>query len=323
MDRRTLLGLFATLPFLRSATAAGPVPPGQTTPQVEELRNGWRALLAKNADVATDATPVTLTADEWRKRLSPAAYNVLREEGTERPGSSKLNDEKRKGVFVCAGCAWPVFTSAMKYESGTGWPSFFTTIPARSTPRSTTRSSTRASSTTARSAAGTTATCSTTGRSRRPSAGATTASRCASFPRSADSATEGPLRGRRAPGEANDTMRRSPGGINPDLAGLDDALPLGDVGGDALREASAACPPAGNRAELDEHVAELGRRHDPVDLGVERTTTSRGVAAGANTPNHATVSKPGRPASAIVGTSGSSAERVSVGHAERPQACPP
>jgi peptide-methionine (R)-S-oxide reductase len=129
MDRRTILGLLATLPFLRSATAAGPTPPGQTTPQVEELRSGWRALLAKNADVATDATPLTLTADEWRKRLSPEAFNVLRQEGTERPGSSKLNDEKRKGVFVCAGCAWPVYTSAMKYESGTGWPSFFTTIP--------------------------------------------------------------------------------------------------------------------------------------------------------------------------------------------------
>jgi peptide-methionine (R)-S-oxide reductase len=129
MNRRTLLGMLASLPAFRSATAAGPTPPGRITPQIEEMRVGWKSLLAKNADVAADATPVTLSDDEWRKRLSPAAFEVLRKEGTERPGSSALNDEKRKGVFVCAGCAWPVFTSAMKYESGTGWPSFFTTIP--------------------------------------------------------------------------------------------------------------------------------------------------------------------------------------------------
>jgi peptide-methionine (R)-S-oxide reductase len=58
-----------------------------------------------------------------------AAYRVLREEGTEPAGSSPLNGEKRAGVFVCAGCSLPLFTSAMKFESGTGWPSFFTTIP--------------------------------------------------------------------------------------------------------------------------------------------------------------------------------------------------
>lgn len=128
MNRRSLLSILATLPLVRSATAAGPVPPGSTSPQVEELRAGWRSLLAKNADVAADATPLKLSADEWRGRLSPAAYAVLRDEGTERAFTSPLNDEKRKGVFVCAGCAWPVFTSAMKFDSGTGWPSFFTTI---------------------------------------------------------------------------------------------------------------------------------------------------------------------------------------------------
>lgn len=70
--------------------------------------------------------PLVLPDDEWRKRLSPEAYAVLRHEGTERPGSSPLNNEHRKGTFVCAGCELALFTSDMKFESGTGWPSFFT-----------------------------------------------------------------------------------------------------------------------------------------------------------------------------------------------------
>ena len=63
--------------------------------------------------------------EEWRRLLTPAAYNVLRRHGTERPGSSALNHEKRKGTFACAGCALPLFSSDTKYESGTGWPSFW------------------------------------------------------------------------------------------------------------------------------------------------------------------------------------------------------
>jgi peptide-methionine (R)-S-oxide reductase len=70
-----------------------------------------------------------LTSAEWKKRLSPAAYAVLRDEDTERPGTSIHNDEKRKGIFHCAGCDLALFTSEMKYESGSGWPSFFTTLP--------------------------------------------------------------------------------------------------------------------------------------------------------------------------------------------------
>ncbi len=65
------------------------------------------------------------TADEWRKQLTPAQYNILREHGTERPGTSPLNAEKRKGIFACAGCDLPLFSSDTKYESGTGWPSFW------------------------------------------------------------------------------------------------------------------------------------------------------------------------------------------------------
>ena len=71
-----------------------------------------------------------LSDEEWKKRLTPEQYDVLRREGTERAGTSPLNAEKRKGTFACAGCDLPLFTSDMKFDSGTGWPSFFTTIPA-------------------------------------------------------------------------------------------------------------------------------------------------------------------------------------------------
>ncbi|MBI2291792.1 MAG: peptide-methionine (R)-S-oxide reductase, partial [Betaproteobacteria bacterium] len=97
--------------------------------EIEELQKNWKTLLADKADIATSADPLKRANAEWKKLLSPAAYDVLREEGTERAGTSPLNNEKRPGVFVCAGCSLPLFTSAMKYESGTGWPSFFTTIP--------------------------------------------------------------------------------------------------------------------------------------------------------------------------------------------------
>ncbi|MDH5545314.1 MAG: peptide-methionine (R)-S-oxide reductase MsrB [Gammaproteobacteria bacterium] len=69
------------------------------------------------------------TEDEWRRVLTREQYYILREEGTERPFTSPLNDEKRKGTFVCAACELPLFSSDMKYDSGTGWPSFFTTLP--------------------------------------------------------------------------------------------------------------------------------------------------------------------------------------------------
>ena len=68
---------------------------------------------------------VTHTEEEWKKILTPDQFYVLRKEGTERPGSSPLNKEKRKGTFVCAGCDLPVYSSETKYESGTGWPSFW------------------------------------------------------------------------------------------------------------------------------------------------------------------------------------------------------
>jgi peptide-methionine (R)-S-oxide reductase len=67
----------------------------------------------------------TLTDSEWKKRLSPAAYDVLRNGGTEYPNTSPLNREHRTGTFSCGGCALPLFSSSTKFDSGTGWPSFW------------------------------------------------------------------------------------------------------------------------------------------------------------------------------------------------------
>ena len=69
--------------------------------------------------------PVSKSDEEWRRTLTPDQYAVLRKHGTERAGTSPLNAEKRQGTFVCAGCGQPLFSSETKYESGTGWPSFY------------------------------------------------------------------------------------------------------------------------------------------------------------------------------------------------------
>ena len=70
-----------------------------------------------------------LSEEEWRQRLTPEQFNVLREEGTERPWTSPLLEEKREGTFVCVACDHPLFDSVTKYDSGTGWPSFYDTLP--------------------------------------------------------------------------------------------------------------------------------------------------------------------------------------------------
>ncbi len=75
-----------------------------------------------------DTYAVTKTEAEWREALSPEAFRVLRQHGTERPGTSPLNDEKRPGTFACAGCGQPLFDAGTKYESCSGWPSFFAPI---------------------------------------------------------------------------------------------------------------------------------------------------------------------------------------------------
>jgi peptide-methionine (R)-S-oxide reductase len=108
MRRRNLLTLLSAvgLGAKHAEAADAPVPAG--TPAIEPLR---------------------LSDAEWKQRLDPAAYQVLRREGTERPFTSPLNKEKRKGRFLCAGCELPLFASDAKYDSGTGWPSFHTALP--------------------------------------------------------------------------------------------------------------------------------------------------------------------------------------------------
>jgi len=107
MTRRDWLGLLGSIGLTTQAKDSGAAP-GAPVPKIE---------------------PLLLPDAEWKKRLTPAQYHVLREEGTERAGTSPLNNEKRAGVFTCAGCDLPLFNSEMKFDSGTGWPSFFTALP--------------------------------------------------------------------------------------------------------------------------------------------------------------------------------------------------
>ena len=129
MHRRSFL---ASLPAAALAWSVSPRSvaanaPGATS--IAELQRDWQKLLASGANVTLTLEPLRRSEAEWKQMLDPAQFSVLRQEGTERPFTSALNDEKRKGIFVCAGCALPLFSSAMKFDSGTGWPSFFTLIP--------------------------------------------------------------------------------------------------------------------------------------------------------------------------------------------------
>jgi len=89
---------------------------------------GLRGLFASEPAHAARAYEVTHTDAEWHKLLTPEQYNVLRQAGTERPFTSPLNNEHRAGLFSCAGCALPLFSSKTKFDSGTGWPSFYEPI---------------------------------------------------------------------------------------------------------------------------------------------------------------------------------------------------
>jgi peptide-methionine (R)-S-oxide reductase len=88
-------------------------------------------LLRKPSTMTTtpESFEINKTEEEWRKILTPAQFNVLRKESTERPGSSILDKEYGKGTFACAGCDLPLFVSDTKFNSGTGWPSFYDPIP--------------------------------------------------------------------------------------------------------------------------------------------------------------------------------------------------
>ena len=101
MTRRQLLTALAALGFSRTSSAAE----------------------------GTRPDAIRLSEAEWRKRLTPDQFDVLRREGTEPPFSSPLNGEKRRGVYRCAGCELALFTSEAKYDSGTGWPSFTSALP--------------------------------------------------------------------------------------------------------------------------------------------------------------------------------------------------
>jgi peptide-methionine (R)-S-oxide reductase len=108
-DRRTFLlaglGALTALPFVQRFTAAPALAAGTTKFEY------------------------TLTDAQWRAKLPGLSYDVLRHEATERPFSSPLNDEHRAGSFACKGCALPLFASKTKFDSGTGWPSFYAPLP--------------------------------------------------------------------------------------------------------------------------------------------------------------------------------------------------
>jgi peptide-methionine (R)-S-oxide reductase len=132
MKRRQFIRLIAAAPLVMAATrrfGSAWSADATTDKSLDGIRKNWKSLLARDAKVSVSTEPIQKSKAEWKQLLSDAQFYVLREEGTERPFSSPLNDEKRPGVFVCAGCALPLFTSQMKFDSGTGWPSFFTNIP--------------------------------------------------------------------------------------------------------------------------------------------------------------------------------------------------
>ena len=104
MDRRALLGLGA-------------------------LAGSALLLFGRTSGASAMSFAINRSPDQWRRQLGPQRYHVLREAGTETPFTSPLLNEHRRGTFVCAGCSLPLFSSTTKFESGTGWPSFWKALP--------------------------------------------------------------------------------------------------------------------------------------------------------------------------------------------------
>jgi peptide-methionine (R)-S-oxide reductase len=84
----------------------------------------------RGSEASAEVFELNLSPEQWRRRLTPEQFRVLRQQGTERSGSSPLNNEHRRGLYLCAGCDLPVYRSQDKFESGTGWPSFIRPIRA-------------------------------------------------------------------------------------------------------------------------------------------------------------------------------------------------
>ncbi len=127
MKRRTLIQVLVAVPaaVVLHASLAG----ARSREEFDAMRARWTEFLPVGFAPPDPSEQLALSEEEWRARLSGKAYTVLRTEGTEPAFTSPLNDEKRRGLFLCAGCDLPLFSSEMKYDSGTGWPSFFTHIP--------------------------------------------------------------------------------------------------------------------------------------------------------------------------------------------------
>jgi len=125
MRRRLFITGGACLPI----TLFGITTAVTAAPDIAALQSAWREFLPTGSSEIRATPRLERDPQEWRALLPVGAYQVLFEEDTERPFSSLLNDEKRAGIYSCRACGLALFTSAMKFDSGTGWPSFFTSIP--------------------------------------------------------------------------------------------------------------------------------------------------------------------------------------------------
>ena len=128
-----IIAIVAVLLVSCKSNSQGPKPDA-VTKQVQKVeittKESQAPTTEQSSTAPSDITPIVKTDKEWKSLLDPKAYYVLREEGTERAFTSELNKEKRQGVFVCGACELPLFASDTKFDSGTGWPSFYEPIEA-------------------------------------------------------------------------------------------------------------------------------------------------------------------------------------------------